>query len=404
MAKFAIKIYRYGNYTRAWLNYMCKVYGLEVTEEKEADIILLSISDPTEINLIFEARKGQKPIILGGSEAFHEKMYSNLVDLINVGEGFEIFEKLQLIKDESPGKIIEKLKELPFIYYQGKKGNIYPSTKIDWDLVPIVKTGARRRIILGGRGCKKKCKFCFTSWTTKYQNNSYLPNIDKQVMIITNDNLGPKQLYQRAYVRSITAEGYLKMTKVQAKTCYYYRIGLESFSEKTRKFYGKPISGEQIRRIMEASREFNHRLTLFIIAGYEPQESVEEFCNSFRQDTRYKNPKIEVKMTYLEPTLHTPLQDFDIRKMYHWDKNYLISTLTYASQRFRIWSMKRNCGGAYWRTCLHRARTREEIEEVYRWKGKTGEEILELIEQKGWQHLYNQNNSTGIKFWCEVKR
>ena len=76
MAKFAIKIFRYGNYTRAWLNYMCKVYGLEVTEEKDADIILLSISDPTEINLISEARRGQKPIILGGSEAFHEKMYS----------------------------------------------------------------------------------------------------------------------------------------------------------------------------------------------------------------------------------------------------------------------------------------------------------------------------------------
>ena len=69
MAKFAVKIFRYGNYTRAWLNYMCKVYGLIVTEEKNADIILLSISDPTEINLIFEARRGQKPIILGGCEA-----------------------------------------------------------------------------------------------------------------------------------------------------------------------------------------------------------------------------------------------------------------------------------------------------------------------------------------------
>ncbi len=100
MARFAIKIFRHGNYTRAWLNYMCSIHGLEVTEEKDADIILLSISDPTEINLIFNARRGQKPIILGGSEAFHEKMYSNLVDLINVGEGFEIFEKLQSIKNE----------------------------------------------------------------------------------------------------------------------------------------------------------------------------------------------------------------------------------------------------------------------------------------------------------------
>ena len=144
MAKFAIKIHRNGNYTRAWLNYMCKVYGLKMTDEKEADIILLSLSDPTEINLLFEARRDQKPIILGGCEAFHEKMYSNLADLINVGEGFEIFEKLQTIKDKSPGKIIEKLKDLPYIYYKGKKGTIYPSTKINWDLVPIVKTGVRR--------------------------------------------------------------------------------------------------------------------------------------------------------------------------------------------------------------------------------------------------------------------
>lgn len=383
---------------------MCSIHGLDVVEEEDADIILLSLSDPTEINLLFEARRGQKPIILGGGEAFHERMYSNLVDLVNVGEGFEIFEKLQTIKNESPEKIIEKLKKLPYIYYKDKKETIYPSTKIDWNKVPVVRTGVRRKIILGGRGCKKKCKFCFTSWTTKYQNNPYLPNLDKQVMIITNDNLGSDQLYQKAYARSITAEGYLKMTRAQAKNCYYYRIGLESFSEKTRRYFGKPISTEQLNRVMEVSREFNHKLTLFVLAGYDTQESVNEFSEALNQDLKYKYPAIEVKMTYLEPTAHTPFKNFDIRKIHQWDRNYLISILTFASQRFRIYGMKKDFGHAVWRTCLHRARTLEETMTIFKWKKKTGVEILELIKEKGWLHLYNQANETTIKFWYEVKR
>jgi hypothetical protein len=30
--------------------------------------------------------------------------------------------------------------------------------------------------------------------------------------------------------------------------------------------------------------------------------------------------------------------------------------------------------------------------------------LKELIEERGWPHLYNQNNSTGIKFWYKVKK
>jgi len=68
---------------------VCKVYGLEVTDEKDTDIILVSISDPTEINLVLNTRRGQKPNILGGCEAFHEKMSLTLVDLINGVRGLK---------------------------------------------------------------------------------------------------------------------------------------------------------------------------------------------------------------------------------------------------------------------------------------------------------------------------
>lgn len=400
MAKFSIITPKGAPYIRAWLKYMMREYKIEVAEPENSDIILISISDLNEISYIKKAKEYKKPIIMGGCESFNDLLYGNLVDLINIGEGFDFFIALGKIKTLPAENIIDKLKELPFIYYKGKK-EVVPSYFVDWRKVPIVKTGEKRRIVLGARGCKRKCKFCYTSWTTKYQHNPYFNNIDKEVMIISNDNATPEELNQRAYVRSITAQDYIKLNQKQVKNCYYYRIGLESFSEKQRKYYGKPISNEEVREIFWLSKQRKHKISFFIIGGIEPQESIVEFLETNGTDYCV-NPKVEIKVTYFNPCLHTPLENYDIRELKLWNQNWLRGRLVTYSTRYRTNILKNN-NNAFWRTFIKRCRNEEQINEVWKWKNKTKEYMLFEIERRQWQHMFNQANPSAINFKEAVK-
>ena len=77
MAKFAIKIFRYGNYTRAWLNYMCKVYRLEVTEEKDAFVLYLAVPGLKKSDIVMNIDKDVLTISHNSGKQEENVYYSN---------------------------------------------------------------------------------------------------------------------------------------------------------------------------------------------------------------------------------------------------------------------------------------------------------------------------------------
>lgn len=401
MAKFGIIIHEKGDYLRAWLKYVCRKNDITVVDKKEADILLISISDPTETSLILEARKYNKPIILGGSECFNDLIYGFLVDVINIGEGFELFKELGKAGKLSSKQIIGHLKKLPYIYHPGKEA-VIPSTFIDWKLYPVVLTGKNRKTIVGSKGCKNRCKFCFTSWTNKYQENPYTKNMQTaQMIIIANDNAEVMQLNQKSRSRTMSVKSYLKMNKLQADNCHCYHLGVESFSEETRKYFNKPISNVDLRRVYNKSQEYRHKLTIYIIAGYDKDDSIDEFSEAIGQDTTYKKPTIEIKCTYIDPSMHTPLASYDIRKVYKWDERKILGKLNLISQRFRL-TIRKTGDHATWRACFHRSRTPEQAITVWKWRNKPREYMFKEIEKRGWLHMYNQTNPTVIDFRGKV--
>lgn len=372
------------SYTRSWLTYMAQWSGMD-----KEDVELISICDVDDINLLFKPKT--RPIrIIGGSDAFNDMLYMPFADALCIGEGFEFF------RDYRRFGSLEKVFEQPYMLTPDKE-EVISSTYVDWKLAPPIRTGKHKVMILGGRGCKNKCKFCYTSWTTKYQQaEQQTTKINGMVVnVITNDSEGDV-IDQKVAVRSITVKRYLAMTKAEAKNCRFYRFGLESFTEQGRAFFNKPISSEELKAVCGISKMMNHDIQFFVIMGLEPQESILEFYDAVGYDVA-KKPRIIMNGNYFNPCLHTPLQDYDIRKLHTWNRDWLYGKMTEYGGRYRT-IMAQDAGIGLYRGLIRRCRNAEETRLMYKMKGKKRAEIEEYVEKNNLGHLWVGAPPTKVRF------
>lgn len=371
------------SYTNGWLKYMAKWSGLD-----REDVELVSICDPDEFGLLLQP-KTNKYRILGGAESFYENLYKPFVDAIVVGEGFQFF------KDYKTSQNIESVLSESYIY-TGTEGQITASDYVDWDFCPFIRVGKKKVMILGGRGCHNKCKFCYTSWTTKHQIPPAF-NLNKpgyMVNVISNDNVGA--VNQKTSVKSITVKDYLKMSEKEARNTRVYRFGIEALSENMRKKIGKPIKDKEIKAVFNISKKIGHELMFFIIAGLEPQEKFLGFLDNLGYDPSLK-PKVIIKGTYFNPCLHTPMKGYDVRGLYQWDKQWIYGKLKSYSPRLKL-NLRADMGYSLWRAMFHRTRNKEETLFLWKLRNKQKDELLNTIEKNNLTHLYNTPQDSIIKF------
>jgi len=234
-------------YTFAVLKKLIRVHGHELIEDRDqADMILVTICDIDEIQLLIRARrenKEGKPIAVGGHVCFNYKVVALFADLVNVGHGFEFF-KCQTV---------EEMKALPCVYYPGKPGKITPSELMEWHLLPLVQKSKKTYYYMAGVGCKNKCAFCYTSWTNRLQKNSEIRvqkayhSIPKgaSLMIIANEYDGT---HVKVPVKDMLLKDFIKLT---SKTANIVKMGLEFATPETRKRVGKFFTDEEFLYILE---------------------------------------------------------------------------------------------------------------------------------------------------------
>lgn len=372
-------------YLFGWLRWSIQQAGLA-----EKDIEFVSLCDVEDLKLLF-APKTRGVRIVGGSYSFHAQLLGTMSDAVCVGEGQEFF-------DTAKNKGLDTALSLPCIYTPEKK-TVIASSKIEWERFPPIKTNAMKVMVVAERGCHNKCKFCYTSWTTKHQcrpkTNYVYPG--HMIHLISNDN--EQTMNQRTSVRSITAKRYLAMTKGESKLCRFYRIGLESFSEATRKFLGKPALNDEIREIIHVATKENHELQFFIIAGIDPQESIEEFLEQCGGAVGLKRrPGIFIKVTGFNPCLYTPMAGQDLRKTYPWNKKYVWAMLKSGSIRFRS-IMRTNVDGyGMWRGLMYRVTDPDTARRIWAWRSKPRPEIEDLVAKYGYERLYTEIPEKIVRF------
>ena len=349
-------------YTYTMLEFLLKRHGIEIAADiPTADIVLASACDVASYRLVKDARKaaGDKPIFMGGCESFTGTSWLAWADYVWVGEGFEFFEVLKggawadLINHRS---IISK-----------EKRTAVPSTKINWEEIPLMKGGKNTYYIMMSRGCKRKCKFCYVSWANLHQlapppfQHHVLDSIKQlpkgaSVHYISNDHTG-LLMNERVKCPSVRAVDFLKQWE-NFKHIKFAHFGIERFSEWGRREWGKPISNADLRQIIDLTAQMGREVELFFIIGLpSTHEEFEEFAEIVPAGVSL-TPKLKIKTTYFEPAAHTPWERYDLTKLTEFDGSEAIKRLLAKNRRFQKFA-NRGLPTTMWRVLFHRCNETE---------------------------------------------
>ncbi|MHA1395785.1 MAG: hypothetical protein ACTSRZ_19970 [Promethearchaeota archaeon] len=299
-------------YTFELLKYIAKYYKHSIVDIKDCDILCVSLTSHYEINELRKARKEYKNkiIVVGGHISNAPASLLAYADYVNLGQGFEFFRDVKKVSD---------IRDLPYVVCKNKRKGKY-SHYINWDILPIVKISKYSYSYLESVGCKNKCKFCLTSWLNKYQTNPKEKTIvslaerykrkNAQFYLIGN-NLERESC--NLNVSDVTLNGYIKNPS-KYKKVRLIRVGLESPSKKTRYFLGKRITNREVREFFKITKYFKKRVNIFMIAGFDTQEIWESFKEILGEDFD-TSPKLNFIINYLDPSLATPLHNFDLTRL-----------------------------------------------------------------------------------------
>lgn len=294
-------------YTQELLKHLAVKNGHKMVAESECDAVLFSMTSHYEIDKLIKLRKlTKKPIIVGGHASNSPLPLLEFCDYVNLGSGFEFFEKVISM---------ETIESFDFIVSKNKRKGKY-SNYINWNNIPLVQISKNSFSYLESVGCQHKCKFCVTSWMNKYQKN---PN-EKAIKAVLN-KYGAKQLYlignnyNRNFgnlnVSDATIKEYNECPQKYEKI-KLIRVGLESPSEETRKWLAKPISDSDIKEFFYKTKIMKKRSNIFMIAGIDDQEKWEEFRDIMGKDFENSKPSASYIINYFDPSMGTPFERYNL--------------------------------------------------------------------------------------------
>jgi hypothetical protein len=316
-------------YTESVLKSLAVHNGHEIVDPNNADMLLISVCDITQVSFVESIRKKytDKLICVGGHAVIYYKLFGLFADFVNIGQGFEFFEC----------QSIDEIKSLPCIWHREKDGQkIVSSKKIDWSIAPCANVTSGAQYYWGAVGCKNKCKFCLTSWTNPHDKNSErrikaVLNRYPTATIVTNDSDHvPNRMTQSMML--------LDFLERQLKKYAVYRLGIEFANDQTRKKYGKPFSNDQFYQALERAKEYGVRLKLFCIGGINTFDEWNDLFDGI--PISYERPSWEVKFTNITYEMFTPIKKeryaIDIEKMF--DTNKARDFVSYHKRR--VWNLK----------------------------------------------------------------
>lgn len=388
-------------YSRVLLEKLIKINSHQLVENDEADIILCSIVDVTEIRLLKDIRDRypEKKIAAGGQFCVFFKAAALFADYVNVGSGFEFFEC----------KTEEEIRSLKCVYFNGKE-RIESSNIIRWDQVPIVQLTKKVYSYFGATGCPNKCKFCLTSWTNSHNENSET-KIRRAVRMIQKNGGSPTIISNeqdhtadiKTPSKSMMLRNFLDSNEVTSKKI---RIGLEFATEKSRAYMGKKISDKDLLAAIEKARELKIELQFFCIAGWDRKEDWVSLIRSIPK-TLNSMPRIVFKFTNLEYQMHTPLwkKRREISISNYLDTNsarelYMIA-MSEGTANIRVKSIKYPAH-SLWRTGVSASVTMEQFNTF--WALRNSKDIGELYQALQQSGVLENDYSDMVDFGIKKKR
>ena len=343
-------------FTSKLLKYWWTKHGGKLVNQGErCDLVCASFCTPREINVLKSARSIANsmnvPLLAGGPEAYIGSTYLAWADYLCIGEGYALLQKL----------VTEGLGILDTCDHVLSRGDpnkiITPDYDIPWNQLPAIQTSPTAYYYMAGRGCYRKCQFCYTSWTQPHQScpqifrAAALKNLPgkSHAIFVTNDDGGMASQSGSMTVEKFLAYKGKKLPRV-------IRLGIERFTEDDRRSVGKPVSDGDIAAVITKAKRLGRQLELFYIIGWHNDpESNDAFLpiTNLLSTECVRHPRIYLKFTWFEPAPHTPLADYDLTRLVTWDYQKAALSLRAISGRYRIFKAGQP-GYAIWSAVLRR--------------------------------------------------
>lgn len=328
--------------------------GQNVFAPQDADLIAASICSPRQVGLLAAGRKiadqRRIPFLVGGPETYVGGTYLAWADFLCVGEGYGLLASLAQ-------NGLAALRVNSVLCRENPDAQICPDYRVPWKELPAIQTAARAYYYLAGRGCRRKCKFCYTSWTQPHQicpdyflraTEGRMPR-GAHIIYVTNDD---GRLARQSGSATITE--FLKPENILWPKVV--RMGIEGVTQNRRGQLGKPISDAQIAQAIQKAKALGRQIEFFFIIGWpdDPSEETafQELTDMLSVET-IRHPRIYLKFTWFEAAPHTPLADYDLRQLRPWNYERASTALRAISGRYRIFRAGRP-GLAIWCAILRR--------------------------------------------------
>jgi hypothetical protein len=345
-----------------------------VPTPEEADIVIVSLCDITELPELIKAKKYGKPVLTGGMISEYP-IINELSDYVWHGEIYGFRDCLRAGME---------LKDMPSITTREENALVIDQ-KIQWEENPIIKVGGRAMYYYIAKGCPVKCKYCYIGNVREYQAipealyNRALRTAGKNLMPIAAYN--PYGLRVRTNIGETLLKRYIKgEMKEGARTL---RSGVEFVTPALSKSLAKGVTIDDVNEAIDRSRAEKTKLILYYIAGLESQEELGDHFNRIHKDFSMKHPLTFV-FTYIDPQPFTPFHDFDLRgKVTGIDVKKLYWIASQRNKRVRMMPLA-GPEKSDIRTLLSRATSRDDYKLIAGIKKTKHNEILGACESRPW--------------------
>jgi radical SAM superfamily enzyme YgiQ (UPF0313 family) len=297
-----------------------------VDDPGQADYILVSICDITEIADIIKAGQYKKPVIAGGMISEYP-LINEIADYVWHGEIYGFRDAL------AGGVAIEDMVSIT----SKTNRELVIDQKISWDENPIIKVGKRACYYYVAKGCPVKCKYCYIGNVRDYQTipraryNQALKIAGKNLMPIAAFN--PYGIPDNANIGETLLKKYVNGNHgIKAKMI---RSGVEFVTPVLSENLAKGVTIDHFNEALRRSKRENTKMILYFIVGLETQGDLEMFFSQIDIDYA-TTPAVSIVLTYLDAQPFTPFSDFDLRgKITGIDVNRLYRIMSERNKRFR---------------------------------------------------------------------
>lgn len=293
----------------------------------EADAVLLSLCDITELGDVVAARKYGKPIIAGGMVSEYP-IVNELADYVWHGEiyGFRDCLLAGMTLDEMSSMTTRARRSLVI------------DQRIAWSENPIIKVGHRAMYYYTAKGCPLRCKYCYIGNVRDYQTvpesryRQALKAAGKNLMPIAAFN--PYGIPDGANIGETLLKKYVKGD--QGARAKMIRSGVEFVTPDLSQNLAKGVTIQHVNEALSRSKAEKTKMILYFVAGLESQEQLVDFLSGVALDYATM-PAVNVVFTYLDPQPFTPLHDFNLRhKVTGIDTKALYRVVSERNKRVRV--------------------------------------------------------------------